>query len=112
MILKFLKESKVVKSFFVKDLKTFTNGFYIKVSVKLIDNSDLFITEYVDEEERNYTYHWQDENKEMILRWDNAPYHKNISTFPHHSHKPDGIFESFDITLNDIFKIIENIILR
>ncbi len=82
------------------------------MSVKLIDNSDLFITEYVDEEERNYTYHWQDENKEMILRWDNAPYHKNISTFPHHSHKPDGIFESFDITLNDIFKIIENIILR
>ena len=39
-----------------------------------------------------YRYHWQDENGHLIRRWDNAPHHKNVETFPNHLH--DGAEEN------------------
>lgn len=87
--------------------KTFETGFYIKISVELNDASKLFISEYIDETERNYSYHWQDAENNLITMWDNAPYHKDIETFPHHLHTRKGIFESLDFTIVDILKTIE-----
>ncbi len=110
-IIKYLDNSNIVKSYNIKDVKTFDIGFYIKISVELVDNSFLFITEYIDEYERNYSYHWQDAKNNLIIRWDNAPHHKEIISFPHHLHKNKGVFENFDITIDEILKVIENIIL-
>lgn len=33
-----------------------------------------------------YRHHWQDGNGVLIKRWDNAPHHRAIETFPHHLH--------------------------
>ncbi len=30
----------------------------------------------------------------LIIRWDNAPHHREISSFPFHMHKKDGVYES------------------
>lgn len=106
-IIKYLDTSQIVKSYQILDLKTFETGFYLKILVELNDASILFITEYIDETERNYSYHWQDAENNLITRWDNAPYHKDIETFPHHLHTKEGIFESFDFTIVDILKAIE-----
>ncbi len=106
-ITKYLDSSKIVKSYHILDFKTFENGFYIKISVEIINTSKIFITEYIDENERNYSYHWQDDKNNLIIRWDNAPYHKSIETFPHHLHNNKGVFESYDITISDILKTIE-----
>lgn len=52
----------------------------------------------------------QKENGELIIRWDNAPHHREIRTFPHHVHTKDGVKESYSITLDDALgKIKENI---
>lgn len=107
-ILSFLSLSKIVKDFNILDLKQFNDGFYIKIKVDLINDSVVFIKEYVDTIERNYSYHWQDLDGNLIIRWDNAPHHKNIVTYPHHYHKNGKIFESYDIDYISIFKIIEN----
>ena len=56
-ITKYLDISKIVKSYKILNFKNFKTGFYVKISVELIDNSILFITEYLDEIERNYSYH-------------------------------------------------------
>ena len=106
-IIKFLDNCKIVKSYKVLDLKTFETGFYIKISVEFNDTSQLFISEYIDKTERTYSYHWQDAEDNLITRWDNAPYHKDIETFPHHLHTKKGIIESFDFTIIDILKVIE-----
>ncbi len=58
-ILKLLKKSKVVSNYQVHDFKEFQNGFYIKVVVQLTNNTSLFIREYSDKFERNYSYHLQ-----------------------------------------------------
>ena len=40
-----------------------------------------------------------DENQAMIFRYDNAPHHAEVSTFPHHKHEGDDIKESPEIIL-------------
>lgn len=37
-----------------------------------------------------YKYHWQDKNKRLIKRWDNAPHFLHLTGFPHHVHLADG----------------------
>jgi len=107
----YLNGTKIVLNYKIVELNNFENGFCIKIKIELIDNSFLFVTEYLDEFERNYSYHWQDKNNQLITRWDNTPYHKDIETFPHHQHNKYGIFESYMISFDDILKHIEKIIL-
>jgi Family of unknown function (DUF6516) len=33
-----------------------------------------------------YRHHWQNANGLLIKRWDNAPHHPAVDTFPHHLH--------------------------
>lgn len=33
-----------------------------------------------------YRHHWQDNAGRLIKRWDNAPHHPEVDTFPHHLH--------------------------
>ena len=41
------------------------------------------------------------------MRWDNAPHHREIRTFPHHVHTKDGVKESYSITLDDVLRKIK-----
>jgi hypothetical protein len=49
-----------------------------------------------------YRYHYMDKNQAMIFRYDNAPHHKHIPTFPHHKHNLNEVGESPEPTLYDI----------
>ncbi len=109
-ILNCLKKFSPVKSVEVLDLRIFKTGFYVKIVVQFNDNSILYIREYVDENERSYSYHWQTEEGKMIIRWDNAPHHKNILTYPHHKHIGENILPSYAITCEEILKEIEQLL--
>ncbi|MEN8119922.1 MAG: DUF6516 family protein [Bacteroidota bacterium] len=108
-ILKWLEKSPLVKSFDVLEFKQKLSSVFLKLKVVFVDNSVLFTKEYFDAQSRNYSYHWQDNNKKLIMRWDNAPHHKNISTFPHHVHikEDQSIHDSNVIALIEVFKYIE-----
>ena len=109
-ILDCLNKSKSIKNYEILDFKSFENGFYIKIKAIIINNTELFIREYTDEKERSYSYHWQDENKNLILRWDNAPHHSRIVTFPHHKHVKEKVKENFNIDCFSIIKEISSLI--
>lgn len=34
-----------------------------------------------------YSFHWQRNDGTLICRWDNAPHHRDVTTFPHHLHE-------------------------
>ena len=55
-----------------------------------------------------YSFHWQTENKELIKRWDNAPHHPEIATYPHHVHdgSEDSVFPYLPVDIEDIFKLL------
>ena len=109
---KFLENSKVIQEFQVLDFKSSQSGRYFKINIRLIDNSILIAREFSSPKERNYSFHWMSENKNLIIRWDNAPYHTQVKTFPHHKHEDDTVSESQEITLEEVIQYIEEKLLN
>ena len=65
----------------------FNNGHLLEISEAIVvDGDDL---EFLD-----YRYHHQDENNDLISRYDSTPHFPEISTFPHHKHLPDDVIAS------------------
>ena len=59
--------------------------------ITLADGGFVEMTERVVEvhgmlEMTKYRHHWQAGNGALLKRWDNAPHHPAIDTFPHHLH--------------------------
>ena len=104
--LELLDKSKSIKEYEVLDFKQGEDFYFLKIKAILIDNSELYIKKYVSEKDYLYSYHWQNENSRLRIRWDNSPHHKYIKTFPHHKHTPK-IEESEKVSLEDVLKLIE-----
>lgn len=55
-----------------------------------------------------YSFHWQDREGRLSARWDNAPHHPSLPTFPHYIH--DGAEENIrphaPVTLTDVLALI------
>jgi len=77
----------------------------IKGSITFIDESRLFLTEYLDVsygiERLTYSYHYQDKEGRLVFRYDNAA-HKPVLGFIHHKHSGDGVVESQIPDLNGV----------
>lgn len=56
-----------------------------------------------------YSYHWQDKNGSLRIRWDNAPHHSNLRTFPDHKHIPQ-LEESDEMELENVLKEIKGLL--
>lgn len=97
-IFRLLDNSSTVQAYRILDVKAWNAGSYIKMEITLVNDTYLYVREYNDEENRNYSFHWQDKNGELIARWDNSP---------HHKHKKETIIENFDISLKAVFAYIE-----
>lgn len=72
---------------------TFENGYRLEfIEVKDIDvNAKI-----------KYRYQYMNECNDIVFRYDNAPHHRNISTFPHHKHIQGEIIASSEPTLFDV----------
>ena len=81
---------------------------FIRFVVELRDDSELHVFEYIDSSMHkiDYSYHWQDKEKSLITRWDNAPHHPEIETFPYHVHEGEHIKPSEEPTFVEIIKKI------
>ncbi|UOG91393.1 MAG: DUF6516 family protein [Candidatus Thiothrix sulfatifontis] len=49
-----------------------------------------------------YRYQYMDAAQTMIFRYDNAPHHRHVVTFPHHKHDGDVIRDSLELSLADV----------
>ncbi|MEW5766252.1 MAG: DUF6516 family protein [bacterium] len=56
-----------------------------------------------------YRYHYMTSQQALIFRYDNAPHHRQLKTFPHHKHLPQGEQESDEPTLEAVlFEIAQH----
>jgi len=83
-------EIKRVEKVRREESETGRSGF-IRYRLTLINNDLVELTERVKVEAgeiivTKYRHHWQDEEGHLIKRWDNAPHHPHIASFPHHLH--------------------------
>ena len=86
--LELLSSHRLIKKSELLDFKQGEEFYYLRIKAILTDGSKLHIREYVSKTKYLYSYHWQDNKGKLIIRWDNAPHHKHLKTFPHHKHTP------------------------
>jgi len=120
MINKYFEEIEQSISYF-RNIRTYTlikkiyndkQGF-ITGTIIFKDNAILEFAEVKDIDVRpkiKYRYHYMNMKNELIFRYDNARHHKEISTYPHHKHLEDKVFESSEMNLLDVLLEIEQII--
>jgi len=107
-----LINSPIVESYNILRQETFETNGKIRIKIHLTNKSEVDVFEYMEELEnslitKKYHFHWQDSNKNMVLRWDNAPHHKELKNFPHHLHTFSGV-EAIDFEPN-ILVILQEI---
>ena len=102
-----IQNPDVLKFRQIKEFIGVTRG-YIRFALELRDGTELHIFEYVDSSlhKIEYSYHWQNNEKKLIKRWDNAPHHKEIETFPHHLHNGEHVMSSAEPTFVEILEKI------
>jgi hypothetical protein len=86
---------------------------FIEGKITFIDGSILDFGEVKNVKQQpkmKYRYHYMDKDKNLIFRYDNAAHHKEIATFPHHKHTPNGVEESNEPAIETIMKEIEGMI--
>ncbi len=109
-----LTVSPIVKDIEVlEEFITSVSG-YLECRALMIDGSVLYISEYFticrDEIKRDkYSYHLQKDD-ELLIRWDNAPHHKELPTFPFHMHKKDSVQEHKEMKVEEVLIELSNII--
>lgn len=80
----------------LRERSTLTDG-YLRGRLTLRDSSQVEFSEYVQVSSDGqvqvvtYSYHWSDEQGNLIRRWDNTPHFPRLAGFPHHVHEgPTG----------------------
>ena len=107
-----LKNAEIIADKSV-DLREFsaTEGM-LRGRLLFVDGSMLEFMEYLQEENRlKYRFHLMDKEGNIVFRYDNAPHHKDVSSFPHHKHLPINVVESDEKGIMDILDEIEIMIL-
>jgi len=103
-----LKNTEIIADKSV-DLREFgaTEGM-LRGRLLFVDGSMLEFMEYLQEENRlKYRFHLMDKEGNMVFRYDNAPHHKDVSSFPHHKHLSGNVAESDDKGIMDVLDEIE-----
>jgi hypothetical protein len=84
---------------------------FIEGSIAFADGSRLEFSEQLPTARQRFRLHYMDAQDGLIVRWDSAPHHKSLGTFPFHKHTPTGIEEHGAITLlealDEVVKIVK-----
>jgi len=87
------------------------NECYVRGVLTLIGGFELHIAEYVVTDpvltRPKYRYHLQTSDGKLVSRWDNAPHHPTVSTFPDHRHDDhDGIHPAPSMNVPDVLNAV------
>jgi len=81
----------------------------LKAKLRLYDGTILWVREVcIKEAIEAYSYYWLRPDETVIIRWDNAPHHKEISSFPHHKHIGSEVELSQEKSLQEVLSFIKN----
>ena len=64
---------------------------YVRGSIAFFDGSRLEFTEQLPPSRRKYRIHLMNADDQLLVRWDSAPHHQELSTYPFHKHTTRGV---------------------
>lgn len=88
---------------------------YIGGTVVFTNGDRLDFTEVVNTGKNakiKYRYQYMNSEMLMLFRYDNAPHHQHILTFPHHKHDKEQIVASQEPTLEQVLLEITQLQMR
>lgn len=101
--------SEIIESYEIRRYRQYGGAYEFVGTVRFVDDSTLHFRDYLFlNGQRKYSFHWQNNRNQLIIRWDNSPYHKQVKTFPFHKHTPKGIEESEPITFRKVLEYIND----
>ena len=106
-IISVLRQSAIVCDIDILELIDEDSVNLLKIKVTLKANCILYITELHTKNFQKYSYHCQKNNGDLIVRWDNKPHWKEMSTYPHHKHENNQVFPSHRVTIIDVLEQIK-----
>jgi hypothetical protein len=98
------------------EIEILTLGVRVSGIVRFYDGSRLSIVEGLEVSRKqefnrlDYKFHYQDAQGHLIFRYDNAPHHPYLDTFPAHKHIKDKVVDAKPPDLNDVLAEIDAII--
>jgi hypothetical protein len=103
-----LRKSPAVKQVQVLDLIDEATVKHLQCRAELADGSTLHVNESSLIGKNKYSYHWQDTQNKLVVRWDNAPHHPHLASFPHHRHEGGTVYESPRVSIDEVLLEIQN----
>ncbi len=93
-----LRNSKIVKEVVQTQVDSTGDSYILKARADLVNGWSLHYWEHSTSRIRRYSFHVL-LGRKTVIRWDNAPHHPAISSFPHHKHVGGAIEASRDMTV-------------
>lgn len=89
---------------------------YLKGNLLFIDFSVIEIALFANKVQNKisidkYRFHYMNKDGKLVFRYDNAPHHHEIPTFPHHKHTSNKVMQSLMPSIKDILNEITAIII-
>ena len=110
---KLLRDFPVIQSYTLTKKPYNIYQGYIAGKVSFENGYSLHFVEVMDVEvgrKLKYRYQCMDAGQGLVFRYDNAPHHPEIATFPHHKHFPARIEASGEPSLNAVLLDISRFI--
>ena len=88
----------------------------LKGVIVFIDGSKLHFLEYVSAEEDKlerivYRFHYAKPSGQLVFRYDNAPHHPSVPTYPHHKHLANGtVAPSTEKSLPEVLEEVKTLV--
>jgi hypothetical protein len=111
-----LSDSAVVVTYDLVEAQSSAHTSYLEGSVTFTNNARLIFFEFWRQtnsglERDKYRYHLMNSQGQLVFRYDNAPHHPQIATFPDHKHTPNGLLESVAPDFAALFEEVESYVL-
>jgi hypothetical protein len=83
----------------------------IRARLRFYDGSSLELSEEIEVKgdevvKLRYSYHYQKGDR-LVFRYDNAPHHPELPTFPHHKHVDDRVEACQEPDFHDVLREID-----
>jgi len=104
-----LRNSKIVKRIIQTQVDSTGEAYVLRTRAELVNGWSLHYWEHGTSKIRRYSFHVL-LGRKAVVRWDNAPHHPKIKSFPHHKHTGGTIAASKDMTVDLVLAELQTMI--
>lgn len=105
-----LRRSSLVKNLEVIELVEEESAQLLRVKVEFVDGSLLHVREAIFSDSSKYSHHWQTQAGELLIRWDNAPHHHEVPSYPDHKHEGERLGSSTRVSVEEVLNEIATVL--